>query len=284
MLLLLLVWECQRASLKQFDWSDTSADLWPAHFLFWMATSRFQEAGTFSYTVAMVAECRRKTKQWQDNYDAVLEYAKKNGNLKFCHSIPEERRLAGWLTRQKSRARLTNMEREKLLVLDKYYDNRPISVRRDEEWNSWFLKMMEYKEVVGDFIISKYDEGNHRLRRWIDRQRYSARHGTLTDERRKRLEEVGFVFKRCKSMNKKNRFTADQEKHWDKMYAFLCDYQKIHGHCDVPFHDNTYHGLATWVSSQRSVFRNGSIDETRKARLDALNFSWNKNVRQPLSL
>lgn len=225
----------------------------------------------------------KKAKQWQSNYDECLEYAKKNNNLNFSHSNPKERRLSGWLSRQKTRTHMSTTEQEKLQALEPFYDNRPRSVIRDEEWNQWFEKMMAYKEKSGDFVVSKYDTGNKDLRGWIIRQRKASRTGKLSDEQTKRLEDVGFPFIRCKTMNKQNRFTEAQKTKWKKMFEALLIYKEEHGHCDVPFNDETYTELSHWVSAQRGIFEKGDMDEDRMKHLNDLGFTWSKNARRHLS-
>lgn len=52
----------------------------------------------------------------------------------------------------------------------------------------------------------------------ITRQRKAYRDGKLSEYQIQRLVDVGFVFQRCKTMNKTRRFTQAQEQQWDGMY------------------------------------------------------------------
>lgn len=221
----------------------------------------------------------KKAKQWQSNYQECLEFAEENNHLKFSHSNPKERRLASWLSRQKTRTHVSPKEKELLEKLEPYYDKRSQSEKRAEEWNKWFHKMMAYKEISGDFVVSKYDRDNQDLRGWMIRQRKAGRDGKLSNEQRGRLEDVGFVFTRCKTMNKTSTFNNAQVELWDKMYDALRLYKQELGHCDVPFNCETHTELSHWVSAQRSVCRKGGMDTKRKERLDELGFTWNKKSK-----
>jgi hypothetical protein len=54
-------------------------------------------------------------------------------------------------------------------------------------------------------------------------------------------------------------------------FSLLLQYQKVHGHVEVPQADY-FEGFALgrWVSGQRQKFRNGSLPEDRKNRLSQI--------------
>jgi hypothetical protein len=60
---------------------------------------------------------------------------------------------------------------------------------------------------------------------------------------------------------------------WDEMYAKLCDFHKEHGHCIFKYNDESNGALARWVSTQRVVFGKGLKNDSRKQRLDDVNFT-----------
>jgi hypothetical protein len=109
---------------------------------------------------------------------------------------------------------------------------------------------------------------------WIARQRREERDGTLSSERKERLVAVGFEFRRIKQPCKTTRFTLQQDKNWDELYAKLCDFRKEHCHCNVSYNDENNKALSKWVSKQRVNNRKMTIGDRRKQRLDELNFTW----------
>jgi hypothetical protein len=47
-----------------------------------------------------------------------------------------------------------------------------------------------------------------------------------------------------------------------------------HDHSVVTYSDESNEALARWVSTQRVVFGKGLMDDSRKQRLDDVNFTW----------
>jgi hypothetical protein len=75
--------------------------------------------------------------------------------------------------------------------------------------NAFFDKMIEHKKA--NFKIARKDKDNQKLFDWIARQRREERDGTLSPERKERLVEVGFEFRRTKQPCKTTRFTLQQD-------------------------------------------------------------------------
>jgi hypothetical protein len=222
-----------------------------------------------------------RKQEWDDNYNEVVAFAKVHGHLNLPEKQANTRRLANWLRRQKKRKDVHNYQRDKLALLNGYegYKVDCIGVAQDKtdeaDWNANFDKLMEYKKVHdGRFVVAKNDKDNRKLYWWIVRQRYTERQERLDTSRKEKLLDAGFEFRRCKPPDKKKRYTAKQEKKWDDMYAELRGYHKEHGHCIVKFRDENHEALANWVSIQRVYHRQGLMDETRRNRLNELQFTW----------
>ena len=59
---------------------------------------------------------------------------------------------------------------------------------------------------------------------------------------------------------------------WEKMFASLCKYKEVHGHCNVPQKYIENPELGIWVSTQRS--KKYSLAPERIKRLDEIGFVW----------
>ena len=118
--------------------------------------------------------------EWEKNYKEVLDFAKKNGHVNLSFKDKETNRLAQWLSRQKKRKQMSNYERNKLDVLKQYGYQEKKDV--DATWNMFFNKLVDYKNDTGLFIVSTKDDGNKKLRKWIEKQRFKERGGTLLPE------------------------------------------------------------------------------------------------------
>jgi dsDNA-binding SOS-regulon protein len=220
--------------------------------------------------------------QWDENYDSVLAFAKEHNHLDLPYKDADTRCLYYWLNRQKKRKYVSNDERDKLALLEEYgYEGDSNQADKQEKvWTNFFNNLVEYKRVHGRFVVSKTDADSTKLSGWISRRRFMGQRGSLLPERRQRLVDVGFDFHPTKAYNKKTRFTEQQETKWDEMYDKLCDFKQHYGHCRVPFKDESHEPLARWVASQR-FHGCGKMDETRRQRLGALNFTW--SVREDSS-
>jgi superfamily II DNA or RNA helicase len=126
-------------------------------------------------------------------------------------------------------------------------------------WDEWYGRLKSYKDRFGDCRVPKnYVENGYRLAVWVRNQR-AARY-KLSDERRKKLDELGFAW---------DPYSQD----WDEWYGRLKSYKDRFGDCRVPknYLENG-HKLASWVRNQRLT--RDTLSEERKKKLDELGFEW----------
>jgi Helicase associated domain len=104
---------------------------------------------------------------------------------------------------------------------------------------------------------------------WCGTQRIRYKQGKLSLERIAKLEAICFPW-------------DAREELWDKNYADLVAYKRIHGHCNVPTESGS---LGSWCNSQRQ--RRNSLSAEQIAQLDTLNLcwgitaaAWNKNYAE----
>lgn len=82
---------------------------------------------------------------------------------------------------------------------------------------------------------------------------------TLTDEREKRLVEVGFVFNTKESNTLRDIIMRSYSANWNGYLERLVKFKKKHGHCRVPRRHPEDQSLASWVMRQ---VRTGAVDST----------------------
>ena len=127
-------------------------------------------------------------------------------------------------------------------------------------WDEWYGRLRIYKEREGDCRVpQQYIENGYRLGQWVAVQRRNE--SILTDERRLRLNALGFVW---------DPYEAD----WEEGFRYLTAYKERTGDCRVPAQYVSPEGykLGNWVSVQRLSQK--KLKSDRKARLDALGFDW----------
>ena len=161
----------------------------------------------------------------------------------------------------------------------------------DEVFEEKFAMMLKYKKEHGHCYVPKVYPENQSLSYWVFRLRglYKERtskrkHNRLTDERIKRLEDIGFAFwvknsKEQLEIESLRRKPKDDAK-WNNYFAKLKEYKKEHGHCLVPKCYPENQALSTWVFGQRQQKRNWDrkepcrLTEERIKELEDLGFVW----------
>ena len=61
---------------------------------------------------------------------------------------------------------------------------------------------------------------------------------------------------------------------WEELYAKLADYQHVHGHCRISTLSEDCRLLGNWVHTQRTLRKQGRLENERIARLDLIGFTW----------
>lgn len=90
---------------------------------------------------------------------------------------------------------------------------------------------------------------------------------TLSNERRTKLELIGFCF----SNTQKDR----SNKIWDSYYEKLKEYVERHGNCRPTKRDTREErALQHWVSMQRQNCKRGLLSDERREKLNRLGMVW----------
>jgi hypothetical protein len=62
----------------------------------------------------------------------------------------------------------------------------------DASWNDMYQRLMRYKSKYGNCRVSQRSKEDPQLGDWVAKQRYRHKKGLLSEERIKRLNEIGF--------------------------------------------------------------------------------------------
>jgi hypothetical protein len=149
---------------------------------------------------------------------------------------------------------------------------------QSQKWKDRFQELCDYREKHGGHCLvpNNWPE-NMALAQWVKRQRYQYKlkqdgsHSTLTDERERALDNLGFVW----------------DSHgviWEERWNALKDFQRTHGHTSVPstFAENA--GLSLWVKCQRRQYKlfwrreQSNMTRERMVKLENLGFIWNPRI------
>lgn len=141
------------------------------------------------------------------------------------------------------------------------------------QWSEKFVELCKFKESTGHCLVPHTYQENLALARWVKRQRYQyklmleRKATTMTPERVKALDEIGFVW-------------DSQGAAWGDRLGELQQFRQLFKHCNVPsnYFDNPR--LATWIKCQRRQYKlyveskPSNMTPQRIQHLESLGFEW----------
>jgi hypothetical protein len=192
---------------------------------------------------------------WEEGFGHLKSYKERVGDCRVPQQHKEDGyNLGTWVSIQRHREKKLSTERRRRLdELGFIWD--PI----EADWEEGFSHLKRYMERVGDCSFPReFKEHGYNLGLWAYRQR--SRRNELSSERRRRLDEVGFVWDWHEAV-------------WGKGFGHLKRYKERVGDCRVPRkYKNNGFDLGKWVQNQRS--NRDTISEHQRSRLDELGFVW----------
>lgn len=141
------------------------------------------------------------------------------------------------------------------------------------QWAEKFEELCDYKQKMGHCLVPHTFNENLALARWVKRQRYQyklmmdGKSSTMTAERVKALEDIGFVW-------------DSQGAAWGDRLGELEEFRKTYMHCNVPSNFSDNPRLATWIKCQRRQYKlymegkPSNMTPQRIQHLESLGFEW----------
>jgi len=221
-----------------------------------------------------------KTKRKHPSWDSWDEKFKELVDFKAIHghtNVPrrsgqlgtwvDNRRQAFRRSKEGKCLRLTNDRREKLESIGFVFKCRPTG----PPWDQRFQELVDFKKINGHTNVYR---SSGPLGIWVETQRHTYRqlkegkHSTLTNDKREKLESIGFVF-----------VCPPSGPPWDQRYQELVDFKKIYLHTDVPAQGSG--PLGRWVSCQRKQYRQlkegkrSTLTNDKHEKLESIGFRFN---------
>eukprot|EP00899_Mesostigma_viride_P023048 jgi/Mesvir1/3928/Mv19867-RA.2 len=132
-----------------------------------------------------------------------------------------------------------------------------------ETFQNWIDQLKDYRTQWGHTNVVL---GNP-LGKWVYAQRRLKKQGKLDDARVAALDAIGFEWEHPYEL-----FLDDAG--WEQMFADLLEFKAAHGHTMVKKKHEPHPALGYWVNEQRIAGRENRLSDERRARLDAVGFSW----------
>ena len=152
-------------------------------------------------------DLRGGQESWNAMLYQLLLFKSQRGNFNIPHNDPAYRALYNWVQNQRRYYKLYHeetsssnfMNADRIAVLDAI--EFPWNVRGDSFWQKNFVALLAYKREHGDVRVPRLYSKNPKLGEWVTDQRrqwknkMDGKPSMLTEERKKRLDELGFVWK-----------------------------------------------------------------------------------------
>lgn len=237
-------------------------------------------------------QSERFDRLWDESYEMLKEFKAAHGhcNVPKLYESDKRRSLGSWVSMQRKRYHqglLKDDRLKKLKALEFTWekDSRYLwRADRDVEaqellWQENYEKLVAFVQTYGHALVPNlFVNGRAEcLGRWVRAQRSSYLQGTLPDERKELLEDLGFVWIVLACGHSSNAERVSRVA-WNEMYARLVSYRGLHGDCLVPREYSEDKELARWVEEQRLGLKSGSIHPSRIDRLDAIGFLMTKET------
>jgi hypothetical protein len=201
-----------------------------------------------------------------DTSGTPFQYPAQNGLKRTFNNVYEEQAIS---VQPSKRQRTSNGDEE----FQASQHARRFRTYQMEQWADAFEELLYFLRMHEHCQVPHAYEENPALARWVKRQRYQykllkeGKPSTMTQERIKALEDIGFIWDSHNSA-------------WEERVAELRRFKKRHGHCNVPSSYKENMRLATWVKCQRRQYKlfwqgkASNITLERIEQLQELGFEW----------
>jgi len=246
----------------------------------WCRTQRFQYQNIESGKPSFITKERiRKLEEldflwfprhirWEEMFQRLVEYKGKNGHMRVTSVRPKsmyDPALANWCIRQRASYKAIQAGENTFLTPTMITKLEKLGFQWDGSyegmWEESFRHLLAFKELHGHVHVTNYYAPNQPLANWCSGQRNNYRMSMISEERTKRLEDVGFIW---------NKRTGK----WLISYHKVKIHKEKTGNWNVP---KDYEGdrfLWNWCSKQRLNYKKGTLSEENIQLLNDIDFPW----------
>eukprot|EP00803_Ostreobium_quekettii_P008369 evm.model.scf_648.3 EVM.evm.TU.scf_648.3 scf_648:22258-26753(-) len=183
----------------------------------------------------------RRRRAFSDWYEVLLKYKEEHGHCKVPQNYPGG--LGKWVSRQRVKWKCGVLDVEayhQLCAVDFVFD------ADEHTWTQHFKDLCDFHDRHGHCDVSHSDQDAAvkypGLADWVSLQRHTHKRGRLPEDRRRRLSGLGFTWQQ-------------QEYRWQQRFNELVEFQKEHGHCNVPRDWPENPQLGDWVNAVRKKYQ-----------------------------
>ena len=199
--------------------------------------------------------------QWMYNYERLVVFHSLFSYTRVPDNYPlSNPTLAKWANEQRRMESSLTVEQRKML--NNLGFEWTYAKRSNMTWMEKLEALKRFKQKNGDCFVPQGYKADQSLGGWVTTQRVAKKNGSMSQERVKLLNDIGF----CWSLY--------DQKTWMEQFRALSEFKKWNGHCLVPQNYKTGSSLGVWVKIQRKNKLNGTLEEDQVKLLDSLEFEW----------
>lgn len=195
---------------------------------------------------------------WEQNFRLAKEYYLEHGNLDVPTNFrsTDGKHLGNWILRQRQLYKSNSLIDEQVKKLDSI--GMDWMDRVDRIWENGFIEAKNYSEEYGNLSVPKNYRSNtdFPLGIWIQRQRSLYKNKKISDDRIKRLTDVGM------NWNPDN---------WESRFDLVKQYYEEHGNVNIS-QKEVIQGiwLGKWIVSQKKAMQEGKLTSEQIEMLKTL--------------
>ena len=195
---------------------------------------------------------------WEQNFKLAKEYYLTYGNLDIPtnYKSTDGKHLGNWILRQRQLYKSNSLSDEQIKKLDSI--GMDWMDRVDRIWENGFIEAKNYSEEYGNLSVPKNYRSNtdFPLGIWIQRQRSLYKNKKISDDRIKRLTDVGM------NWNPDN---------WESRFDLVKQYYEEHGNINIS-QKEVIQGvwLGKWIISQKKAMEEGKLTNKQIEMLKTL--------------
>ena len=171
--------------------------------------STYTDAPTDDLTTQQT-NSERLEEQWRAMYRRLVEYQEQHGDCNVPNSYPPDKALGKWVRNQRQNLKNKPLDTDRRKILDSI----GFAWQRKERasWDVMFDRLVAYKQQHGDCNVPLNYHPDLKLATWVSKQRCTFKNAPLNNERRQRLDKIGFYWTLEKRRSKSSlSIEADHE-------------------------------------------------------------------------
>ena len=139
----------------------------------------------------------RYDKHWKEKFDRLKSYQQEYGDCLVSLSYNEDPELASWVHEQRKHYSSNQLSRDRTDLLNSigFVWRLRQNIPSDEKWQNQYKKVLEFKKKQGHCRIPRWYEADLAFANWCHSQRNAYKRNIIREDRKKLLEEAGFVWR-----------------------------------------------------------------------------------------